>query len=40
MTPNHWRAISEFPNKRTDPRMVKNFRVVANAGAKGFPDSM
>lgn len=28
MTPNHWRAISEFPNKRTDPRMVKNFRVV------------
>ena len=28
MTPNHWRAISEFPNSNTEPRMVKNFRVV------------
>ena len=27
-TPSHWRVISEFPNKSTEARIVKNFRVV------------
>ncbi|KAK2564800.1 hypothetical protein P5673_011488 [Acropora cervicornis] len=27
-TPIHWRAIRELPNNNTEPKMVKNFRVV------------
>ncbi|RMX57519.1 hypothetical protein pdam_00005750 [Pocillopora damicornis] len=27
-TPSHWRVISEFPNKSTEARIVKNLRVV------------
>lgn len=28
MVPNHCRGLITFPNSNTEPRMVKNFRVV------------
>lgn len=28
MVPNHCTGLMRFPNSSTDPRMVKNFRVV------------